>query len=253
MIYFQFFWPFALILGLCIGSFLNVCIYRIPIQMSIAKGSSICPTCNTPLKALDLIPVFSFLFLRGKCRHCKSKISIIYPVIELLCAALFVLSFYVFGMNVLTLFAWAFISVLIVASAIDIKTFELPNGISIFIAVLGILSFFFPYIMWWERLLGVAASSLPLLLIVLISKGNAMGMGDVKLMAAAGLLLGWKLGLLALFLSVLAGGIIGAILLLTKKRKGKDAIPFVPMLCIGTILAFLFGNTMLNWYFSLLG
>ncbi len=252
MIEFQVLWPFALAFGLCTGSFLNVCIYRIPKNISIARGSSMCPECGTPLRPADLVPVFSFLFLRGKCRHCRAPISPMYPIVELLCGVLFLLSFYLFGLSLQTLVAWIAVSVLIAASFIDIRTMEIPDGISVALAVAGILSFFIPGSVLWDRLLGIACAAGPLLLIHIFSKGAAMGMGDIKLMAAAGLMLGVKLSFFALFSAVLFGAAVSVILLALKLKGRKDEIPFVPFLSFGIIFSLFCGSPIIAWYLSLL-
>ena len=252
MIYFQIFWPIVLLFGVCIGSFLNVCIYRIPENMSVADGCSICPVCRRRLKAIDLIPVFSFIFLGGKCRYCKCRISFIYPTVELLTAGIFLLTFYLFGIKLYTLLIWVLASVLIVASFIDIHTLEIPDGVSLWIAAIGAISFFVPNLLWWERLLGSLTAAAPLLIILLVSKGNAMGMGDIKFMAAAGLILGYKLSLFALLSAVIFGGLIGGFLLLFKKKGRKDEIAFVPMLSFGILFAVFFGNHIISWYMSVI-
>ncbi len=254
MLVFAYFWPFALLFGLVIGSFLNVCICRVPLKQSVAAGRSYCPSCGHALKPLDLVPVFSYLFLRGKCRYCGERISAQYPLVELLSAGLYVLSFYIFGLTWMTLASWAFVSVLIVASMIDIHTFEIPDGASIAILVIGAACFFLPdSLLWWERLLGVLCAAGPLLLVVLLSRGNAMGLGDVKLMAASGLVLGWKLSLFSLLSAVVIGAIVGVVLIASKKKGRKDAIPFVPMLSAGLVTALFWGNAAIAWYVSLLG
>jgi leader peptidase (prepilin peptidase)/N-methyltransferase len=252
MIEFIYFWPFALAIGLCIGSFLNVCIYRIPAGLSVAKGYSMCPACSSRLRAADLIPVFSYLALRGKCHHCGARISKIYIIVELLTGALFLLAFYVFGLSLHTLVAWIAISALITASFIDFYTMEIPDGVSIALAVAGALSFFIPDLPWWDRLLGVAAAAGPLLLIHIFSKGRAMGMGDVKLMAAAGLMLGVKLAFFSLFAAVIFGALLSIFLLGLKIKKGGDEIPFVPMLSFGIIFSMFLGTPIISWYLSLL-
>jgi leader peptidase (prepilin peptidase)/N-methyltransferase len=251
MIEFIYFWPFALAIGLCIGSFLNVCIYRIPAGLSIVKGHSICPACGVRLRAPDLVPVFSYLILRGKCRHCGKHISKIYILVELLTGALFLLAFYTFGLSLMTLVAWIAISALIAASFIDFYTMEIPDGTSIALAAAGVLSFFIPVLPWWDRLLGVAAAAGPLLLIHIFSKGRAMGMGDVKLMAAAGLILGVKLAFFSLFAAVIFGALLSIFLLGLKIKKGGDEIPFVPMLSFGIIFSMFMGTPILSWYLSL--
>ncbi len=253
MMEFRVFWPVALLLGLVIGSFLNLCIYRIPLGKSVVRGGSFCPACKAALHPRDLVPVLSWITLGGKCRYCKASIRFLYPAIELLSAGLFLLGFAVFGLTLMTPVSWAVASVLIVASAIDIKTFEIPDGASIALLIIGIATFFLPGLLWWERLLGAACAAGPLLLIVLASRGTAMGMGDVKLMAAAGLILGWQLSLFALFAAVIIGAAVGLILMAARKKGKKDSIPFVPMLSAGIFLSLLFGNTVIGWYLSALG
>jgi prepilin signal peptidase PulO-like enzyme (type II secretory pathway) len=252
MIEFVYFWPFALALGLVIGSFLNVCIYRIPAGLSVAKGHSMCPACAARLRAADLVPVFSYLVLRGKCRHCGAPVSRFYILVELLTGGLFLLSFYVFGISLQTLVAWIAISALVTATFIDFNTLEIPDGVSIVLAVAGALSFFLPNPVWWDRLLGAAAAAGPLLLIHIFSKGRAMGMGDVKLMAAAGLMLGIALSFFALFAAVIFGAVLSLFLLAFKFKKGKDEIPFVPMLSFGIIFSMFLGGPIVSWYLSFL-
>lgn len=253
MLEFLYFWPFALVFGLVFGSFLNVCICRIPVGQSIAKASSYCPNCGKPLKPIDLIPVLSYFFLRGKCRYCGEKISFQYPAVELLTGGLFVLAFYFFGLAWMTPVSWALICVLIVASVIDIRTMEIPDSLSIVLLVVGVACFFIPGLLWWERLLGAVCAALPLLLITLISRGRAMGMGDVQLMAAVGLILGWRLSLFSLLAAVVIGAIVGVILIAAHKKGRKDAIPFVPMLSAGVLLSLFAGDAIISWYASLLG
>ncbi len=242
---------FSFILGICIGSFLNVCIYRIPNKIKVYDGYSFCPVCHARLKAFDLIPVISYFILNRKCRYCDCKISPIYPIVELSTGLLFALAFSLYGICLNTLIAWVLISVLIVASFLDIKSLEIPDGVSLWIAALGVISFFIPGLLWWERVLGIFAASLPLFIIFLITDGNAMGMGDIKFMAAAGLLLGYKLALLSLFSSAIFGSIIGILLIVSKKKGRKDPIPFVPMLSLGILFSLFFGNSVISWYVSL--
>ena len=203
--------------------------------------------------ARDLVPVFSFLFLRGRCRTCRAPISPVYPVVELATGALYVLAFYVWGVSLQTLVAWITVSVLITASMIDIRTMEIPDGVSVALAIAGAVSFFIPDPVWWSRLLGVAAAAGPLLLIHIFSKGAAMGMGDVKLMAAAGLVLGIRLSLFALFAGVIFGALLAVFLLAFKIKKRRDEVPFVPMLSFGIIFSMFLGGPIVAWYLSSIG
>lgn len=243
---------FSFLFGICIGSFLNVCVYRIPNNIKVYDGYSFCPACNTRLRVFDLIPIISYFMLNRKCRYCSCKISPVYPTIELFTGLLFALAFYFYGISLNTLIVWVLISVLITASFMDIKSLEIPDGVSVWIAALGIISFFIPGILWWERILGIFAASLPLFIIFLLTKGNAMGMGDIKFMAAAGLLLGYKLALLSLFSSAIFGSVIGILLIALKKKGRKDPIPFVPMLSMGILFSLFFGSGIISWYISLL-
>lgn len=237
------------ILGLLIGSFLNVCIYRVPLKESIAKGSSHCTSCQQKIKRYDLIPVFSYLFLRGKCRNCKSKISPRYPIIELVNCLMYILIYITFGISVMTLILCALVSVLIVVTMIDIDTGEIPNGLIIFILCLSPLVLFLDDMPIWERLIGFVAASLILLIFALVA--DAFGGGDIKLMAACGLLLGYKNILLALFIGIILGGILGGILLITRKKKGKKAtMAFGPALAAGVMFSSLYGTQILDWYIS---
>lgn len=241
-----------IILGLLVGSFLNVCIYRIPLKESIVKGSSHCFGCSQKIKPYDLIPVFSYIFLGGKCRNCKSKISIRYPLIESLNFILYILIYMRFGLTLQTVLYCALASALIVVSMIDIDTGEIPNGLQLFILITSIGMFFIGNnIPWWHRVVGFLAASLILFILTLIT--NGFGGGDIKLMAVCGVFLGFKNILLALFIGVIIGGILGAITMATRKNKDHEkTMPFGPSLCIGVFTALMFGDQLLNWYLSLI-
>lgn len=243
----------VLVFGLVIGSFLNVCIYRIPRKESVVTVPSHCPDCNTKLKPYDLIPVFSYLFLKGKCRYCSAKISIRYPLVESLNALLFLLCYLRFGLSIHLIPKLILCSVLLVISAIDIDTQEIPNGAVILIIILGIANVFSdPGLDWKQGLIGFFAASVPMLIIALISNGG-MGGGDIKLMAAAGLFLGWKNILIAFFFSCLIAGLTGVILIVGKKRGRKDKIPFGPFLALGILTAMFYGMDIIRWYLQFAG
>jgi leader peptidase (prepilin peptidase) / N-methyltransferase len=238
------------VFGLVIGSFLNVCIYRIPQGETIVKGRSHCMSCNSTIKARDLIPVFSFLWLRGKCRHCGAKISSRYPAVELINAVLWLLSFLSFGLTPKAFIAMAFLSGLIIISFIDIDTKTIPNSLLIYILAVGIVSCFFNSEMpFYEKLLGIIAGGAPLLLINILSHGN-MGWGDILFTSAAGLLLGWRLSLVSLFFAFIIGAIIGIIYMLAAHKDRKSQIPFGPFLALGMITAVFLGNMLINLYLS---
>ena len=242
------------IAGLVIGSFLNVCIYRIPLGRSIAYPPSACAECGHKLSPLDLVPVFSYLFLKGKCRYCGKKISFIYPAVELLTAAFFVLLFIKFSLSYAFLFYLITASLLIIASFVDIARQEIPNGIVIALLITGALYTAFDLPHWLDHAIGLFAGGLPLLLVAVaaqyVFKKEAMGGGDIKLMAALGLIAGWQLVLLALFLGIVAGAVGSAIMMLFKKVKSSQAIAFGPFLAAGFMLSVFFGNGILAWYLS---
>ncbi len=249
------------ILGIVIGSFLNVCIYRLPLGKSIVTSPSACPACEHQLMPLDLIPVFSYLFLGGKCRYCMVKISAQYPLIEALNGALWVLLYLRFGLIWPLPVYMALISLLIVISAIDIKHMEIPDGLIIAGLVLGAAqlaaSVFTPYFdVWYSYLIGFAAGGLPLLLIALfcmyVLKKDAMGGGDIKLMAFVGLVVGWKLIVMAYIIGIVSGALAGVTLMALGKRKRSDAIPFGPFLSFGVVMSVFFGYAIINWYLGFL-
>ena len=201
---------FVFVFGLLIGSFLNVCIYRIPAGKSIVKPGSHCYSCGHDLGALDLIPVLSWIFLGGKCRYCSVKISSRYAIVELLTAVLFTAVWYVYFISPIAMGLFLVLTgVLITITFTDIDSMIIPNEIVIFGLIFGVATMilvaagvFIPtYSKWWEGLLGAFAGAMPLLLIgllgKLIYKKDAMGGGDVKLMFMVGLFLGWKKGMTA--------------------------------------------------------
>ena len=238
------------LLGLIIGSFLNVCIYRIPLKEDIAVERSHCMKCGHVLSWYELIPLFSWLIQGGKCRACKAKISIQYPLVELGNALAWIAVLYIWGLQWVTILYCLCASCMMVISVIDERTQEINLGLNIFIGVLGIIRLALDYQHWYYYLIGMAAISIPFLLIVLISKERAMGLGDVYLMAGIGLLLGWKHVLLATVLGCTLGSIIHIIRMKVSK-KGK-VLAFGPYLCLGTYLTILFGNPIINWYTGIL-
>ncbi len=171
--------------GIIIGSFLNVCIYRIPKKENIATTRSHCMSCGYQLKWYDLVPLFSYLALRGKCRKCGSRISVQYPLVEALNGGLYLLIFWRYGLSVDSLLYCLLFSALIALSIIDFRTYEIPVGINIFILTLGLIRIVTDLSHWLSYGIGLLSVSVPLLLIYLVTKGRGIGGGDVKLMAAA--------------------------------------------------------------------
>lgn len=239
----------VLIYGLVFGSFLNVLIYRIPLKEEFVKTRSHCMNCGYQLAWYDLVPVFSYVFLGGKCRKCKQKISIQYPLIEGLNGGLYLLIMLVHGISIESLLYCLMTSALITLSVIDFRTFEIPLGINLFILTLGLIHLVLDYRNWLDYLIGLLCVSMFLYIIYLITKGRGIGGGDIKLMAACGLLIGWKLIILAFLL----GCIIGSIVHLIRMRvsKADHVLAMGPYLAVGTFIAALWGNQMLQWYLGL--
>lgn len=232
--------------GIVIGSFLNVCIYRIPKQENIISKRSHCMTCGSVLKWYELVPLFSFLFQRGKCRHCGVRLSRQYPAIEFVNGLLYCLIFSQTGFIVESILYCFCTSALLVLAVIDFRTYEIPLGCNIFILCLGVIQICIDYRNWAIYVIGFAVVSLFFLFIYIVTKGRGIGGGDIKLMAAAGLLLGFKLIILAMIIGCVAGTIIHPILM---KWKRKDRIlAFGPYLAFGILIAMLWGQPLITWY-----
>lgn len=235
--------------GIVIGSFLNVCIYRIPKGETIVTTPSHCMTCGYHLRWYDLIPVFSWLFLRGRCRKCGAKISVQYPIVETCNGLLYVVIFAVKDFALLDgILSCLLASALLVLAVIDARTFEIPLGINLFILILGVLHLCLDISHWYQYLAGFFVVSLFLHILRAFSHGRAMGGGDVKLTAAAGLFLGWQNILLAFFIACILGAVIHT---LRMRISGADRkLAFGPYLSAGILIAMLWGKTMLMWYGS---
>ena len=238
--------------GIVVGSFLNVCILRIPAGESIVTERSHCTSCSHVLHWYDLFPLFSWIFLKGRCRYCGAPISKQYPIIEGLNGVLWVLTFALCGWSFDTVLACLMISALVVLSVIDWRTFEIPFGINVCIFVLGVVRLAcsimdestratFP-----EYIIGFFAVSVPLLIIFYATRGRGIGGGDIKLMAAAGLFLGWKMILLSLMLGCLFGSVIH---IARMKLAGEGRVLAMgPYLSAGILIAVWFGQQIVNWY-----
>lgn len=242
--------------GIVIGSFLNVCIYRIPNNENIVKVRSHCMSCGYQLKWYDLIPLFSWLALRGKCRKCKKPVSIQYPVIETLNGIGYVMVFCVNGFDtvntLLVSILYCFmLSALLALSVIDWRTYEIPFGFNVFIFILGIARLILDYPNWLIYVIGFFAVSVFLELLFLASKGRAIGGGDIKLMAAAGLLLGWKQIILAFAVGCVLGAVIHVVRM--KVSKADHVLAMGPYLSVGILIAALWGDSLINWYFGMFG
>lgn len=247
LVYTVVFAVFVFILGTVIGSFLNVVIYRTPRHESLVKGRSHCTTCGKQIKNRDLVPIVSWICLGGKCRNCKSPISPRYTVIEALGGVMYLLAFLRFGFSLEFAFCLVLFPILIVLSFIDVDHMEIPYWCSITIGVLGVISIFIPNNMpWYEHLIGAVIISVPFAILAFL---GAMGGGDVQLMAAAGLLLGWAIVPAAL-VGIITGAAYGVI---HKAITKKSEMCFGPFLSIGIAVGMLCGNEIIHWYLGLIG
>ncbi|WP_310176685.1 prepilin peptidase [Neobacillus niacini] len=243
---------YLLLFGLCLGSFYNVVGLRIPLNQSIIKPRSHCPNCNHTLTSIDLIPVLSYVFLRGKCRRCKAPISPFYPIIELITGLLFMFAPIIMGWSYELIIAWTFISLMVIIFVSDIHYMIIPDKVLLVFAVLFLLERgFLPLSPWWDSVLGAVVGFTLLLIIAVLSKGG-MGGGDIKLFAVIGLAVGTKLVLLTFFLATFFGAFFGILGVLTGKvNKGKP-MPFGPYIALGALAAYFFGNQIFHWYLSMM-
>lgn len=238
------------ILGLFIGSFLNVVGLRIPRGESIVTPPSHCPSCNHRLGFVDLVPVFSYLFLRGRCRHCGVKISPLYALFELITALLFVYTYYQFGFQLEVIVAWCFISILVTITISDLHTKLIPDKIVFTgMALLLMLRIFAHPLPYLDYVIGFFLGGGLFYLVAVVSKGG-MGGGDIKLLAMIGLALGWKLTLITIVLSSVIGLVISGILIVLGIIKRKEPIAFGPFIAIAAMIAYYWGYPLLNWYVS---
>ena len=240
---------YIFILGLILGSFFNVCIYRIPKEQSISYPPSHCTNCQNKIKWYDLIPVLSYVILGGKCRHCKEKISIRYPVIELITAFLFLGIYLEYGLSILTVKYIILCSFLIIIGMIDFDTTDVYDITTIPAIILGVIFVIYAVTQkmdWQFLLLGGLVGGGFIALIILLTKG--MGWGDAEICLFCGLFLGLKLTILMLFLSMLLGGIIGIILIVFKIKGRKDYIPFGPFIAMATLITILYGQNIIDFY-----
>lgn len=242
----------VMILGLVIGSFLNVCIYRIPREESIAFPSSHCTNCGYNLKAVDLIPLISYVFLKGKCRKCRENISIKYPIVELIDGVMYMVLFLKFGLSYTFVFSSIFFSILLVISLIDLESKEIYLSTIIFGLIIAILYSLVSYFIFnmniINNILGGIIGYGIIMLIVILTRG--MGEGDAEIAGICGLFLGIQGILLALFIAVVTGGIVGSIILLLKLKDKKAEIAFGPYIALGTIVSILYGSQIMEFYLN---
>ncbi|MCR4625882.1 MAG: prepilin peptidase [Lachnospiraceae bacterium] len=238
------------IFGLCFGSFFNVVTDRLPRHESIVTVKSHCESCGYDLKWYDNIPLLSYIFLKGRCRKCQAKLSIKYPLMEIATGALFVLVFLFHGISIES-GIWCLASgVLLTISVIDWRTYEIPIGLNYFLLALGLIHLGLDYKNWFLYVIGAVSVSLLLYIIYLLSKGRAIGGGDIKLMAVMGLLLGWKLCVFGFVVGCVAGSVIH--ILRMKISKAERMLAMGPYLSAGLFLSMLVGERFMDWYLGML-
>lgn len=259
-------WVFIFLFGLAIGSFLNVCIYRIPrADVSIhSPRRSFCPTCSEPISAYDNIPILSYLILRGKCRHCSAPISVLYPLVELATAGLYLFLYYRFGLTLEFLLALAFITVLLPISVIDAHHYIIPNVLIVTGLILGfgiVCGIAYQRADVWYlliRLIGAVAGGGVLWLIAVVGSAvlrkKAMGGGDIKLMALNGLFLGaWPELAMVIAFSAFSGAIVGTVLIVSGIKDRQSPIPYGPFLAGAAVIVLLWGDTLWRMYLQSVG
>jgi leader peptidase (prepilin peptidase)/N-methyltransferase len=243
----------SIIFGAIVGSFLNVCIHRLPKGESIVMPGSHCPDCKKPIRFYDNIPLISYFLLRGKCRNCKKPISIQYPLIEGITAIGSLLLFLKYGPSLSYLIYFLFLDGLIVITVIDLYHQIIPDVVSIPGIGVGLLgSFIIPHHTTLDALTGILAGGGSLFLVAVLYqwlfKREGMGGGDIKLLAMIGAFLGWKAVILTILLGSLIGSMVGIMIMILKGKNFKYAIPFGPFLSLGAVTALFYQNEIISWY-----
>jgi len=247
---------FSVLFGLCLGSFANVCIYRIPLDKSIVHPASSCPHCGVRIRFFDNIPVFSYLLLMGRCRQCRASISMRYPLVEILMAFLSLALFIRFGFQLQYLQFMVFAGTLVILSFIDFDHKILPDVLTLpGIAVGWLVSFLPGGISWTDSLIGLAAGGGSLYLVATvyerITGREGLGGGDIKLLAMIGAWMGWQSLPLIVLMSSLSGAVIGSVFILSGGKGARTQIPFGPFLSLGALSYLFFGRQISLWYFGL--
>ncbi len=253
------------IIGAMLGSFFNVCIYRLPRGEGLLFPGSHCPVCNTPIKPWENIPILSYILLRGKCSQCKGKISGRYILVEFICGLLYLGLYLRFGLGVDFFYFLFFVSVLVIITFTDLEHFLILDKVTYPSMIIGLIACYLTKKDLINSILGLLVGAGIIYLIVIISAiilkminhpckdEGGMGLGDVKLAGVMGVFLGWKFVLVAMFSSCLFGSIVGMALILSGLKKRTDYIPFGPYLAIGSLVTVLWGEKILDWYVQLLG
>lgn len=254
---------FVAVFGLCFGSFLNVVIYRLPNKMNLSKPASHCPNCNYQLKWYDNIPVFSYLFLKCKCRKCHNPISPRYMTVELLTASLWIICYVRYGLSWLTLIGIIAIMLWICMMFIDLEHYIIPDSLNIILAVMALIALFFVNIEnarftinWADKLIGLCVGIIILLIVLFfekVFKKEIMGGGDIKLIMGTGLLLGWQLLLFGIIIGSFIALLVEIPLMFNKEKRQNHVLPFGPYLATGFIISLLYGLSLIEGYLSLFG
>lgn len=247
---------FAFVFGALVGSFLNVCIFRLPGGKSVVFPPSHCIHCGAGIRPYDNIPIVSYLLLKGKCRSCKGSISLQYPLVELVSALLTLFLFMKLGLSLSFLALFLLCAALIVITFIDLEHRIIPDVITLPGIVVGfVFSFLLPWLGWKDSLIGILAGGGSLLLVAFLyeffTRKEGMGGGDIKLLAMMGAFLGWKAVPFIVFASSLIGSVIGITLMIVQKKDSKLAIPFGPFLAVGAVLYIFFGSRIIFWYLNI--
>ncbi|MFC0522449.1 prepilin peptidase [Pontibacillus salicampi] len=243
---------YTFLIGLMFGSFYNVVGLRVAQSEGFFSSRSRCPRCGHTLSWVELIPVVSFLLQRGKCRSCATRISYLYPLVEVTTAVLFVVSLMMFGFQMELWLSLALMSLFMIVFVSDMTYMIIPDKVLLFfLPIFVILRFLEPLSPWYASILGAIVGGGLLAIIIIVSKGG-MGAGDMKLFALLGIVLGVKKVLLALFLSTLTGAVISGMLVIMGIIDRKKPIPFGPYIILGSIVAYLVGESMIDWYVTTL-
>lgn len=249
---FIFLYIYMFVLGTCIASFINVVIYRVPLEISVAKGRSFCPQCQKTLKPYDMIPVLSWFILKGKCRFCGEPISFRYPAIEFIGGVLAVLCFSRYGIDGMTLISFLFSMILLAICMIDYDIMIIPNGLVICCLLVALISIPVLDVSLLDRVIGFFIISAPLYVMTLVIP-DCFGGGDIKLFAAGGLLMGYQYVLVSAFIAIVIAGTYGGYLMIRHKVERKSHMAFGPYICFGLFIGLLYGQELIDMYLHLFG
>jgi len=241
----------ATLLGLLVGSFLNVCIYRLPRRESIVFPASHCPACGAAIRPWDNVPILAWLWLRGRCRDCRAPIAWRYPLVEAVNGAAWGWLAWRYGLRGEALAYALFFSTLLVVTLIDLDYQIIPDRISLpGIPIAMVTAVAIGRLTWLDALLGAALPAVLFLAVFVLSRGG-MGLGDVKLIAMIGAFLGWQLALLTILVAACGGSLVGVAMMLFQGKGRKTAVPFGPFLALGAVVSLLWGAQLLRWYLAL--